>query len=202
MARRLKRSGANPLSDRILEPSTTALLAIDLQHGVVGLPVGPHAATDVVARTASIAERLRSAGGTVIFVRVATAADGSDALSPALDNPPKAGASRPENWSELVPALARQASDLVVTKRQWGAFYGTDLDLHLRRRGIRTLIMTGIATNIGVESTARDAYERGFDQIFVEDAMAAMGDGHANSIKAIFPRIGRLRTAAEVLAAI
>ncbi|REF89158.1 nicotinamidase-related amidase [Methylovirgula ligni] len=190
------------MSERLLDPKTTSLVSIDLQHGIVGLPVGPHAAPDVVQRTAQIAEKLRAAGGTVIFVRVANLPDGSDALAPCVDIKVKAPTSRPADWSELVPALNREPNDIVITKRQWGAFYGTDLDLHLRRRRIQTLIVTGIATNIGVESTARDAYERGFDQIFVEDAMSALGDGHAYAVANIFPRIGRLRTTAELLAVI
>ena len=82
---------------------------------------------------------------------------------------------RPADWAEIVPELGPEPGDLVITKRQWGAFYGTELDLQLRRRGIDTILLTGIATNIGVESTARDAYERGYRQVFVEDAMAAMG---------------------------
>jgi nicotinamidase-related amidase len=166
------------------------LVAIDLQHGVIPLPVGPHAAVDVVERTALIAEKLRAAGGTIIFVRLAAPEERST-LSPSLDNSPKPSAPCPDNWSELVLELSRQPSDLLVTKRQWGALYGTDLDLHLRRRGISALILTGIATNIGVESTARNAYECGVDQVFVKDAMAALGDGHPKTVKSIFPRLDR-----------
>ena len=93
--------------------------------------------------------------------------------------------------------------DVVITKRNWGAFYGTELDLQLRRRGIRTLVFTGIATNIGVESSARDAYERGYETIFVEDAMASLiPDGHEFAVAKIFPRMGRVRKLADVLAAL
>ena len=110
---------------------------------------------------------------------------------------------RPADWAEIVPELGPEPGDLVITKRQWGAFYGTELDLQLRRRGIDTILLTGIATNIGVESTARDAYERGYEQVFVEDAMAARNaDEHANTVRTIFPRMGRVRSTAEVLAAL
>ena len=86
---------------------------------------------------------------------------------------------------------------------QWGAFYGTELDLQLRRRGIDTILLAGISTNVGVESTARDAYERGYEQVFVEDAMAARSpDEHAHTIRTVFARIGRVRFTAEVLAAL
>ncbi len=91
----------------------------------------------------------------------------------------------------------------MIGKRQWGAFYGTDLDLQLRRRGIDTILLIGIATNIGVESTVRDAFERGYQQVFVEDAMASLSpDEHASTVRTVFPRIGRVRSTAEVLAAL
>ncbi|MGE0386835.1 MAG: hydrolase [Gammaproteobacteria bacterium] len=184
-----------------LDPRTTALVAIDLQHGIVAMPVAPHAARDVIARTAEIAARLRAAGGTVVLVRVANSADGRDALAPITDAPAAAAGKRPDNWSELVPELGQQPGDIVITKRQWGAFYGTELDLQLRRRGITTLVMTGIATHVGVESTARDAFERGYQQVFVEDAIASpSADAHANTFKFVFPRIGRIRKAADVAA--
>jgi nicotinamidase-related amidase len=89
---------------------------------------------------------------------------------------------------------------IAITKRQWGAFYGTQLDLQLRRRGIKTIVIAGIATNFGVESTARDAFERGYALVFVEDAMAGLTEGaHAFAISTIFPRIGRVRSTEELL---
>jgi len=109
----------------------------------------------------------------------------------------------PPDWSELIPELNHQPSDLVIFKRQWGAFYGTDLDLQLRRRGLTTVILCGIATEGGVESTARDAYERGYSLIFPEDAMTGLSaESHANSTERIFPRLGRVRSTAEILAAL
>ena len=99
--------------------------------------------------------------------------------------------------------LGPQPGDHVVRKRQWGAFYGTDLDLQLRRRGIGTVVLCGISTNFGVESTAGDAYERGYQQVFVEDACAARtAEGHAFVFRTVFSRIGRVRSADEVVAAL
>ena len=90
-----------------------------------------------------------------------------------------------------------------MTKRQWGAFYGTDLDLQLRRRGVRTIVLGGISTNYGVETTARDAWERNYNVVFAEDAMAARSaEDHAFAVTRIFPRIGRVSSADEVLAAL
>ena len=190
------------MADLTLDPATTALVAIDLQHGIVNLETVPHKSADVVDNTAKIANALRLKGGVAIFVRVTNSEDGSDALKPTTDIVPPVAPPRPTYWAELVPKLGVKQTDIVVTKRQWGAFYGTDLEMHLRRRGIKTIILTGISTNIGVESTARDAYERGFDQVFVEDATAALNvDAHKGSF-GLFGRIGRVRSTEQVLDAI
>jgi nicotinamidase-related amidase len=185
--------------DTNFDPATTALVAIDLQHGVLGLPVTPHVGADVVARNADIAKALRARGGTVIWV-TAMAPAGPLALAPVTDSPPRPAMTFPAQWGELVPEVDAQSNDVRLFKRNWGAFYGTDLDLQLRRRGIGTILLTGIATNIGVESTARDAYERGYNQIFVEDAMSGLGDNaHVISVGTTFPRIGRVRSTADIL---
>ena len=107
----------------------------------------------------------------------------------------------PASWAEIVPELGPKPGDFVVTKHQWGAFYGTELDLELRRRGITTIVLCGISTNIGVESTARFAYEYGYNQIFVEDAMSAMStEEHQSTVSKIFPRIGLVRKTEEIVA--
>ena len=187
-----------------LEPARTALVVIDLQRGIVAMPTGPRSSAEVVARAAQLAKALRAAGGTVVLVHVTPSADGKDSLRPVTDSPVQAGGrSLPADWSEIVPELAREATDILITKRQWGAFYGTELDLQLRRRSIDTIVLCGISTSIGVESTARDAFERGYDQIFVEDAMAAREAAeHAHTVSTLFPRIGRVRSTEEVLAAL
>jgi nicotinamidase-related amidase len=186
-----------------LAPATTALVAIDLQRGVAGMETAPHAPKDVIARSATIARTLRAAGGPIVWVRVSFAADFSDALRQPVDAPMPRGAARPPNWDELLPELGMAPGDLVVTKRQWGAFYGTDLDMQLRRRGVRTIILTGIATNFGVESTARDAWERNYALVFAEDATSARSAAdHRFAIETIFPRLGLVRPTAEVVAAI
>jgi nicotinamidase-related amidase len=190
--------------DLKIEPAKTALVVIDLQRGIVAPPSAPHSSTEVVARAAQMAAALRKAGGTVVFVHVTPSADGKDGLKPITDAPAGAGGrTLPPDWAEIVPELAPQPSDVIITKRQWGAFYGTELDLQLRRRGVDTIVLCGISTSIGVESTARDAYERGYSQIFVEDAMAARDvEEHRHTVRSLFPRIGRVRTTEEVLAAI
>jgi nicotinamidase-related amidase len=187
----------------VLSPSECAVVVIDLQAGIVQGPTAPQPATEVIANAARLADAIRGRG-LLVLVRVTPSPDGKDALQPTVDPGSVATAgSRPEGWADLVPELARHTEAMVVTKRQWGAFYGTELDLQLRRRGIRTILLCGISTNIGVESTARDAYERGYDQIFVEDAMAARSAAeHEHTVTRIFPRIGRVRSTSEVVTAL
>ena len=183
--------------DLVLEPKTTALVLIDLEHGIVS-SAGALAA-DILKNAISLSGALRQAGGTVIFTRVLL----TETLSLAVDVPAPKNSSPPANASELVPELDRQPGDVVVTKRQWGAFYGTDLEQQLRRRGIRTLILGGIATNMGVESTARDAFDRGYELVFAEDAMAGISPAAQEfAVKTLFPRMGRVRSTAQIVQAL
>ncbi len=184
-----------------LDPRRTALVLIDLQHGILQMPVAPHAAPDVLARAVRLADALRAAGGTVVLVNVAFAADGADVLVQPRDM--ALNVNRAPGWERLAPELGAHPGDVRITKHQWGAFYGTELDLQLRRRGVTTIAIGGISTNFGVESTARDAFERSYALVFVEDAMAAMSaEAHAFACTTIFPRLGRVRATADVLNAI
>src|SRR5271156_3974602 len=160
-----------------LDPKTSALVLIDLQKGVLAMPLAPHAAAAVYDRSARLVQRFRSAGAPVVWVRVSFSRDGADAPRSMVDQPTDY-ASLPGGWDEFPEPPP--PSDLVITKRHWGAFYGTELDLQLRRRGVHTIVLGGISTNIGVESTARAAHEHGYSLVLVEDAMAAMAaDEHA-----------------------
>ncbi len=183
-----------------IDPATTALVVVDLQRGIVGRTTTPHAAADVVANAAKLLRRFRELGALVVLVRVDFAADDADRLKPRAEEPVPPRSAIGPDFAELVPELERGPSDIVITKHQWGAFYGTELDLQLRRRGMKTLVLAGIATNFGVESTARDAWERGFEQLFVEDAMSGLSPGaHEFAIRTIFPRIGRIISTRDLL---
>jgi nicotinamidase-related amidase len=189
---------ARPLPS--LDPAATALVLIDLQRGIVGMQTHPRPAADVVRNAVRLIAAARTRGALVVLVHVSFAADGADALRLDTDEASPAG-QRPANWDAFVDEVQPDTRDIVITKHQWGAFYGTDLDLQLRRRGRRTIILGGISTNIGVESTARDAYERGYQLILVEDAMASMrAEDHVASVTRIFPRLGRVCTTDAVLA--
>ncbi len=114
-------------------------------------------------------------------------------LRPLTDKP-TLSLKTPDDWAVLDPQLDIQEKDYRLTKRQWGAFFGTDLDLQLRRRGINTIVLGGISTNRGVESTAREAFQYGYNQVFIEDAMTAhTEDEHLASVRFVFPHIGRVR---------
>jgi nicotinamidase-related amidase len=187
-----------------LEPRRTAIVVIDMQKGIAGIPGGaPHTKPAVIANAARLLAAARAAGAQPVLVHVGGSPDGADRVHTPTDQAMRSLGALPPDWSELIPELDRQPSDVVILKRQWGAFYGTDLDLQLRRRGLTTIILCGIATEFGVESTARDAYERGYELIFAEDAMTGTtAESHANSIERIFPRMGRVRSTEEILAAL
>ncbi|MEX3020757.1 hydrolase [Kluyvera sp. STS39-E] len=185
-----------------LDANKTALVVIDLQEGILPFAGGPHTATEVVERAARLAQKCRDAAAPVVMVRVGWSADFAEALKQPVDAPAPAKA-LPDNWWNYPSTLGKQDSDIEVTKRQWGAFYGTDLEMQLRRRGIDTIILCGISTNIGVESTARNAWELGFNLIIAEDACSASStEQHQGSMTHIFPRIGRVRSTSEILDAL
>ncbi|MFP5232187.1 MAG: hydrolase [Acidobacteriota bacterium] len=190
------------MSELKLDPSTTAIVAIDLQKGIVAMPgSSPYTPQEVLARAAQLLDAGRAAGAQVVLVRVGRSADGRDALRAPVDEGWSPSAPPSPDWSELHPDLKPQEGDVLILKRQWGAFYGTDLDLQLRRRGIKTVVLCGIATEFGVESTARAAHEHGYAVVLAEDAMTGR-NGHQNSVKNIFPRLGRVRSTAEIIQAL
>ncbi len=185
-----------------LKEARTALIVIDLQRGIAGREVEPHSAAHVVSNAAQMADAFRKAELPVVWVRVSFDLGYADALKPLLDSQAPRGPF-PDGWDELVPELGVREADVIVTKRNFGAFYGTDLDLQLRRREVTRIAICGISTNIGVESTARDAFERNYKLLFVEDAMASTSkEEHEHSCRTIFPRIGILRSTAQVLSAL
>ena len=191
------------MSELGLEAKRTAVVVIDLQKGIVQVQGAPHSTADVVANTARLLEAARGKGAQVVLVHVGGAADGADRVRTPVDAPMQRSTPPAADWTEFIPELNRQQGDIEILKRQWGAFYGTDLDLQLRRRGLTTIVLCGIATEFGVESTARDAYERGYEILFAEDAMTGRSaESHANAVTRIFPRIGRVRATEEIVAAL
>ncbi len=170
-----------------------ALIVIDLQKGIVALPTAQPAAA-IVQRSAELARAFRRHNLPVVLVNVTAAAPGrTDTPRPVRDFPP--------DWAELVPELDRQPSDHLVSKQRVGAFHGTDLDAYLRSCGVTQVILTGISTTAGVESTARSAADLGYHVVFATDAMTDMSaENHAHAIAKIFPRFGQCDSTAAILA--
>ncbi len=171
----------------------TALVVVDLQKGIVGLPLA-HPATAVVTRAGDLARAFHEHGLPVVWVTVNGSAPGRVERS-------RANAPRAPGWNELMPELPAAPDDMFVVKRTWGAFTHTDLEASLRARGVTQVVLAGIATSIGVESTARQAYEAGFHVTLAIDAMTDLSrEAHEQSVTAIFPRLGETGTTAEVCA--
>ncbi|MCL2790740.1 MAG: isochorismatase family protein [Desulfobulbus sp.] len=188
------------MSDFSLNPQNTALVAIDLQNSLMGHQTAPHSVEQVVRLNRQIAEALRTSGGLVVWVRVNL----NDFLSLPVDQPPQFGSQPlPAEFSEIAPSAGLEEGDLVITKRHWGAFANTALKEQLRLRGIGTVVLTGISTNAGVESTLRQGTGLGFAFVVVEDACSGQdSEEHRFAFEKIFPRLARVRTAKEVIKAL
>jgi len=192
----------NDIMEFKISKEHTGVVVIDLQKGITAMPTAPYTAKEVINNAVQVIENAREANMPVFLVHVTPSSDFKDALRPVADNA-MAFSGLPTDWAEYVPELNVQSSDIQIVKRQWGAFYGTELDLQLRRRGINTILLCGISTNIGVESTARYAYELGYNQVFIEDASAARSDEeHHFPMKTVFPKMGRVKSTKEVLEAL
>lgn len=186
-----------------LDITSTALILVDLQEGILAYPYAPRSADDVKAAGVKLAKAFRAAGGLVVLTRVMYHPTFADALQQPVDRPLPGSSGLPDNWGDFSPELDVSTADVIIDKRNWGAFYGTGLDLQLRRRGIKTIVLGGVATNMGVESTARDAYERNFSLVFADEAISSMAaEMHDFSMSTIFPLIGRIRPIAEIIAAL
>jgi nicotinamidase-related amidase len=171
-----------------------ALIVIDLQKGTVASPTSTHQVAEVVERAARLARSFRERGLPVVLVNVTGGAPGR------TDAGPRKSLALPGDWAELVPELMRQPDDHIVTKQRPGAFIGTDLHEYLQRQGVTQVVLAGVATSIGVESTARSAYDHGYNVTLVIDAMTDRDlDMHRHCIEKIFPRLGETATIDEVL---
>lgn len=189
------------MEDLNIDKQKTALVVIDLQKGIAAMDAKPNPSATVVKNAAALADAFRRNGMPVILVHVASSE--KERLNVISDSSFQRPANMAKDWADFVPELGPKEGDIIITKKQWGAFYGTDLELQLRRRGIDTIVLCGISTNHGVESTARFAYEFGFQQIFPSDAMSARSEAeHNTSIETAFKRMGRVRSTAEILASI
>jgi len=167
-----------------LDPRRTALVLIDLMPRIVALDTAPLKGEEVLARCAALAKDTRSAGGLVVNVRVER---------PGVDHQPEGSGF----------ALDPEPGDLEIVKNTLGAFGRSPLDAELQRRDINTLALAGIATNFGVESTARAADDLGYETVYLTDAMTGLDEAaHNFALSQIFPRLGTLCTGTEYVAAL
>lgn len=174
-----------------LDPMT-ALIVIDLQVGIVGQPAA-HPVCGVVARARALLDAFRRHGLPVVLVNV-------DGAAPGRTEQPPRSATFPPAWTDLVPELNRQPGDLLVTKQSWGAFATTSLDAQIRARGVTQVVVAGISTSGGVEATARQAYEQGFNVTLAIDAMTdRIAEAHDYSITRVFPRLGETGTTQQII---
>jgi nicotinamidase-related amidase len=174
-----------------LDPKT-ALILIDLQKGILSYPA-VHPVAEVLRQASTLAAAFRERGLPVVLVNVTGGAPGRT----------EQGRPRgpfPAGFADLAPELNQQPADHLVTKQTWGAFTGTDLAAHLKALGVTQVVFAGVATSIGVESTARHAYELGFNVTLAVDAMTDLNsEAHSNSITRIFPRLGETGTTQEII---
>ena len=171
----------------------TALILIDLQKGIVSLPTA-HPTAEVVKHARTLADAFRCQNLPVVLVNVSGGAPGRAEQTRSTQG-------FPAGWTDLVPELNQQSTDHTVTKQTWGAFSNTGLNEHLKKLGVTQVVIAGVATSIGVESTARQAHEYGYHVTLAIDAMTDMNaDAHVNSTTRIFPRLGETGTTQEVVA--
>lgn len=174
-----------------LDPKS-ALIVVDLQKGIVSLP-SVYSLNEVVKHVRALTEAFRGYGLPVVLVNVA-------GVAPGRTEQPRGQREFPAGWTDLIPELNQQPQDHVVTKHTPGAFTNTDLEVHLRSFGVTQVVIVGVATSNGVEVTARQAYELGFNVTFATDAMTDLNaDAHAYSVTRVFPRIGETGTAQEII---
>lgn len=170
-----------------------ALVVIDLQKGVVSLPT-VHPVDEIVRRTAGLANAFRRQGLPVVLVNATGRAPGRTETGPSSRPTPS------PDWADLVEELQPQDGDLRVTKLRWGAFHATSLDADLRALGVTQIVLAGVATSLGVESTARSAHEHGYHVVLATDAMTDLdAAAHDNSVRWIFPRLGETATTDEIV---
>lgn len=173
--------------------ANTALIVIDLQKGILAFASGAPTA-NVVANAAELARAFRRHGRHVVLVNVAGGA-------PGRTERPRPSGAFPDGWTDLLPELDVQPTDHRVTKHTWGAFASTDIGTYLKAHDITQVVLCGVSTSIGVETTAREAYSAGFNVTLAVDAMTDLDpSAHENSVTRIFPRLGETATAAEIIA--
>jgi nicotinamidase-related amidase len=191
-----------------LDPRKTALIGVHFQNDIVtaegafgGMFAPMVEKHNVLENAKSVLDSGREAGATIVYTRVAWAADYSDLVPNCalLGGVPQAQCLVDGSpAAEIVDALAPQDGDVIMTHKRVGAFSATQLDTILRTRGIDTVAVFGVATNISVESTARQASDLGYRTIIVSDASSAADEPAHEATLATMGLLSEIATVAEV----
>ncbi len=170
-----------------------ALVVIDLQKGIVC-----DAFAHVVTHAAALAAAFRAHDFPVVLVTVTGGAPGrTDAGRGGRRSP---AGPLPAGWADLVDELRPGRCDHLITKRRRSAFHDTGLDTLLRDLGVTQIMLAGIATGSGVESTARSAYDHGYHVVLATDAMTDTDpDTHRFCVERVFPKLGETTTSTEII---
>ena len=174
-----------------LDPNT-ALIVVDLQKGLAAYPTSQPLG-EIATRAGALAKAFRSAGLPVVLV----AAVG---VAPGRTEQQRPTGEWPADFADIMPELDEQPTDHKVAKRTWGAFSYTDLEAHLKGLGVTQVVVVGVASSAGVESTARQAHELGLNVTVAIDAITDLSpEAHANSVTRIFPRIGETGLTRDII---
>lgn len=171
-----------------------ALVVVDLQKGIVSAHAdGP--VTAAVKQATQLATGFRRHGLPVVLVNVTGRAPGrTDAGRSG------GGAALPSGWADLIDQLDVRPTDHLITKRRRSAFHDTGLDTLLRDLGVTQIVLAGVSTSSGVESTARSASDHGYHVVLATDAMGDPdADAHRHCVERVFPKLGETATTAEVI---
>ncbi len=190
-------------ADQALDPATTAVVVIDVQRlftDMVGAPIEPPLA-QVLPRIREFLTEARRAGTIVVLVRTIIAPNEHSQSTMQWPEQMRAGMAPGAAGTEFDSCLDVQPSDVEVVKPRYSAFFGTQLDETLRARGTKSVIVLGLTTNVCVQSTVRDAWQRDYSTITIEDCCAEVGEGsHAASLNWISRNFGRVCCSDQLIA--
>lgn len=203
--------------ERKVQPRHTALVVVDVQNDFCAEGGMMHAEGLDLTAVQAMAGRLprlidgaRTAGALVVFVRNVYSSEGNAYLSDVWleqaarrrgDSYTRRDVCAADSWEgAFFGDVAPRPGEPVVTKHRFSAFHNTDLDTILRAHGIRTLVMTGVATNVCVETTAREGFVRDYYIVFLDDGTACYGeDDHAATLRVIDRFFGEVSTIDSVM---
>lgn len=199
------------MAEERLDPKSTALIVFDMQRGQFEVQDPERQKwlrdSNIVANCVALAAAARRAGLPVYYVRNNRRADGLDQPDVITDMSLRqgGGSGRPgggdaRQW-EIIDELKPEPQDFVVDKIRQGAFSSTMLDTLLRARRIDTIVICGVRTTVGVETTVRDGRDLGYNMVIASDCTGGIApEDHRWTLEKIFPMLGRVRSLSQIQA--